>query len=82
MTGKENKLVQRGKHKRGYRSSNEVGNSTAKKQNMAACQTSQENNELKVVFEPSEEEETSLNEIKALLEEVQQTLLKIRTENQ
>jgi len=41
-----------------------------------------DNNEAKDVFEPSEEEETSLNEIKALLEGVQQTLVEMCTENQ
>ena len=80
MTGKEKKLVQRGKHKRGDRGSSEDGNSAAKKQNMAACETSPDDAE--DIFEPREEEETSLHEIKTLLEGVQQTLLEMRTENQ
>jgi len=36
MTGREKKLVQRGKHKRRDRGSSKEGNSAAKKQNMAA----------------------------------------------
>lgn len=82
MTGKEKKLVQRGKHKRGERGSSEEGNSAAKKQNMAACEANPNNDEVEDVFEQSEEEETSFNELKALLEGVQQTLLEMRTENQ
>ena len=82
MTGKEKKFVKRGKHKRGDRGSSEEGNSAPKKQNMAACEASPDDNETEDVFEPSEEEETSLNELKALLEGVQETLLEIRTENQ
>ena len=58
MTGKEKKLVQRGKHKRGDRGSSEEGNSTAKKQNMAACEASPDDNETEDVFDPSEEGET------------------------
>ena len=81
MTSKEKKLVQRSKHKRGDRGSSKEGNSAAKKQNMAACETSPDNG-AEDVFEPSEEEETSLHEIKTLLEGVQQTLLEMRTENQ
>jgi len=81
ITGKEKTFVQRGKHKRGDRGSREEGNSTAKKQNMAACEASPDN-ETEDVFEPSEEEEISLNELKALLQGVQQTLLEMRTENQ
>ena len=80
MTGKEKKLVQRGKHKRGDRGSSEEGNSAAKKQNMAACEASPGDNETEDVFDPSEEGETSLNDLKALLEGVQQTLLEMRTE--
>ena len=82
MTGKEKKLVQRGKHERGNRGSSEEGNSPAKKQNMAACEASPDDNVTEDVFDPSEEGETSLNELKALLEGVQQTLLEMRTENQ
>ena len=82
MTGKEKKLVQRGKHKRGDRGSSEEGNSAAEKQNMAVCEASPDDSETEDVFEPIEEEETRLNELKALLEGVQQTLLEMRTENQ
>ena len=83
MTGKEKKFVPHGKHKRGERGSSEEENSAAKKQNMAACEAcSDNNNEAEDVFEPSQEEETSLNELKALLENVQHTLLEMRTENQ
>ena len=60
MTGKEKKLVQHGKHKRGDRGSSEEGSRAAKKQNMAACEASPDNNEAEDVFEPSEEEETTL----------------------
>ena len=42
---REKKLVQRGKHKRGDRGSSEEGNSAAKKQKMAACEVSPDNNE-------------------------------------
>ena len=49
---------------------------------MAACEATPDNNEVEDVFEQSEEEETSLNELKALLEVVQQTRLEMRTENQ
>ena len=75
MTGKEKKLVQRGKHRRGDRGSSEEGNSAVKKQNMAACKASPDNNEAEDVFESSEEKETSLNELKALLEGVQRLSL-------
>ena len=65
------------------RGSSEEENSAAKKQNMAACEAcSDNNNEAEDVFEPSQREETSLNELKALLENVQHTLLEMRTENQ
>ena len=82
MTGKEKKLLQRGKHKRGDRGSSEEENCAAKKQNMVACEASPDNNEAEDVFEPSKEEETSLHEIKTLLEGVQQTLLEMCIENQ
>ena len=82
MTGKEKKLVQRDKYKRDDRGSSEEGNSAAKKHNMAACEASPDDNETEGVFEPSEEKEISLNELKALLEGVQHTLLEMRTENQ
>ena len=48
---------------------------------MVACEASPDN-EAEDVFVPSAEEETSLHEIKTLLEGVQQTLLEMRTENQ
>ena len=48
---------------------------------MAACEAcSDNNNEAEDVFEPSQEKETSLNELKALLENVQHMLLEMRTE--
>ena len=42
---------------------------------MAACEASPDNNDTEGVFEASEEEKTSVNEIKGLLVGVQQTLL-------
>ena len=49
---------------------------------MAACEVTPDNNKAADVIEQSEEDETSLNELKTLLEGVQQTLLEMRTENQ
>lgn len=70
------------KHKRGERRSNEERNSTAKKLNMAACEAHlYDNNEAENAFKSSEEKETSLGEIKVLLQGVQQTLLEMQTEN-
>ena len=82
MTGKEKKFVPHGKHKRGKRGSSEEENCTAKRQNMAACEAYSDNNEAEDVFEPSQEEQTSLNELKALLENIQHTLLEMCTKNQ
>ena len=69
-------------NKRGERGSSKDGNSAAKEQNMAACEASPDNSKAENVFEPSEEKETSLNELKALLEGVQQKLLEMCTKNQ
>ena len=51
---------------------------------MAACEACSDNNNNKAedVFKPSQEEETSLNELKPLLENVQHMLLEMCTENQ
>ena len=68
------------KHKRSDRGSTEEENSIAKKQNMAASEVTLEDN-TEDVFESSEENETSLKEIKGLLEGVQKTLLIMQTEN-
>ena len=68
------------KHKRGDRGSTEEENSIAKKQNMAASEVTLEDN-TEDAFESSEENETSLKEIKGLLEGVQKTLLIMQTEN-
>ena len=69
------------KRKRVDRGSTEEQNGIAKKQNMAASEATLEDKNNEDAFESSEENETSLKEIKGLLEGVQKTLLIMQTEN-
>ena len=70
------------KHKRGGRGSTEDEISIAKKQNMVAREANLDDSSKDESSTAStKEKETSLEEIKGLLEGVQRTLLEMRTDN-
>ena len=70
------------KHKRGDRGSTEDEISNAKKQNMAAREANlDDSSKDESATVSTEEKETSLEEIKGLLEGVQRTLVEMRTDN-
>ena len=70
------------KHKRGDRGSTEDEISIAKKQNMAAREANlDDSSKDESATVSTEEKETSLEEIKGLLEGVQRTLVEMRTDN-
>ena len=70
------------KHKRGDRDSTEDEISIAKKQNMAAREANlDDSSKEESATVSTEEKETSLEEIKGLLEGVQRTLVEMRTDN-